>query len=126
VITHDGCGHGALYSSSMRAVQRVSADACGGRVCLLHACLVACCLQITAAFQSALRAAAAVEVPGDYDLQDAAVQRRVVWERRYAAEKELKQQLSKLGLDTSSLTLQGLSDTGQSPRDLLSLARPLA
>lgn len=106
----------------------VSADGCCAvdLICLLHACLIACCLQITAAFQSALRAAAAVEVPGDCDPQDAAVQRRVVWERRYAAEKELKQQLAKLGLDTSSLSLQGLSEKGQAPYDLLSLARPLA
>jgi hypothetical protein len=84
------------------------------------------CAQIGAAFESALRAAAAVEVPKDSDPQDAAVQRRVVFERRYVAEKELKKQLDKLGLDTSSLNLQGLADGQQAPQDLLSLARPLA
>lgn len=84
------------------------------------------CAQIGAAFESALRAAAAVKVPQDCDPQDAAVQRRVVFERRYAAEKELKKQLGKLGLDTSSLNLQGLTDGQQAPHDLLSLARPLA
>jgi hypothetical protein len=88
--------------------------------------LLCVCAQIGAAFESALRAAAAVEVPQDSDPQDAAVQRRVVFERRYAAEKELKKQLDKLGLDTSSLNLQGLADGQQAPQDLLSLARPLA
>lgn len=85
--------------------------------------------QIASAFDSAMRAAAAVQVPQDADPADAAVQRRMVWERRHAAEKELKRQLSKLGLDTSSLNLQGLasgsSSQQQAPRDLLSLARPL-
>lgn len=88
-------------------------------------CLLAC-LQIAAAFESALRAAAAVELPQGADPQDVAVQRRVVFERRHAAEKELKQQLSKLGLDTSSLNLQDLAEGQQAPQDLLSLARPLA
>lgn len=82
--------------------------------------------QIGAAFESALRAAAAVEVPQDADLEDAAVQRRVVFERRFAAEKELKKQLGELGLDTSSLSLKGWGDAQQAPQDLLSLARPLA
>lgn len=89
-----------------------------------------CCLllsvQIGAAYESALRAAAAVEVPQDADLQDAAVQRRVLFERRYAAEQELKKQLGKLGLDTSCLNLADMAGKQQAPRDLLSLARPLA
>ena len=82
--------------------------------------------QIGAAYESALRAAAAVEVPQDADLQDAAVQRRVLFERRYAAERELKKQLDKLGLDTSCLNLADMAGKQQAPRDLLSLARPLA
>lgn len=84
-------------------------------------------VQISAAFEAALRAAAEVEVPQDADPEDAAVQRRVVFERRYAAEKELKKQLGELGLDTSSLNLKpGWGDAQQAPQDLLSLARPLA
>lgn len=84
-------------------------------------------LQIGAAFDSALRAAAAVEVPQDADPQDATVQRRVMFERRYAAEKELKRQLDQLGLDSSSLSLMGAAadKAMASPQDLLSLARPL-
>lgn len=73
-----------------------------------------------------MRAAAAVEAPQDADLQDAVVQRRMVFERRHAAEKELKQQLGKLGLDTSALSLPPLTSGQQAPHDLLSLARPLA
>lgn len=89
----------------------------------------ASCLQISSAFESALRAAAAVEVPEDADLEDAAMQKRMVWERRHAAEKELKHQLAKLGLDTSTLSLQQTPALEQQKRaswDLLSLARPLA
>lgn len=83
--------------------------------------------QISAAFESALRAAAAVTARSDEDAQDAGVRQRVLAERRAAAEQELKRQLTALGLDASRLDLSVAGGaTEQAPADLLSLARPLA
>jgi hypothetical protein len=86
--------------------------------------------QITAAFDAALRAAAAVAVGSGEDPADASVQRRVLFERRCAAETELKRQLAALGLDASGLNLAAVTSNAsagrQLSRDLLSLARPLA
>lgn len=79
-------------------------------------------LQIEEAFASAVRAAAAVELPADMDITDVNVQRSIMYARRRAAEAELKQQLGALGLDVSGLTIP----PADVPADLLSLARPLA
>jgi hypothetical protein len=81
---------------------------------------------ITAAFESALRAAAAVGVPADEDPADVGVQRRVLFERRHAAEAELKRRLTALGLDASRLSLCSATGGQQMQQELLSLARPLA
>jgi hypothetical protein len=88
------------------------------------AVVAASCEQIQQAFESALRAAAAVQPPEGKDLQDTEVQRSMAWARRHAAEAELKKQLGGLGLDVSSLSLA--PKAAAQANDLLSLARPLA
>lgn len=100
---------------------------CGSGCCLgeykfANICFAAVCLQIDEAFESAVRRAAAVELPADMDVNDTQVQRSVVYARRRAAEAELKQQLAALGLDVSGLAMP----PAELPADLLSLARPLA
>lgn len=100
----------------------VAVDLCAGAHALLLL-LPPRALQIREAFDSAFRAALAVEAPADADTQDAGARRRLAFARRHAAETELKQRLAQLGLDASGLSL---APEGAPAADLLSLARPLS